>query len=70
MKYRDLVSKIRKAAKAKGIPFEKQRQKGSHQFWLCGTTPVTIPKHSEVNEITAMGICKALETELGEDWWR
>ncbi|MFP8887984.1 type II toxin-antitoxin system HicA family toxin [Streptomyces mangrovi] len=70
MKYRDLVGKIRKAARRKGLAFEMHRQKGSHQYWTCGSTPVVIPKHSEVNEITAEQICKRLEVELGEDWWR
>ncbi|MEU6083872.1 type II toxin-antitoxin system HicA family toxin [Streptomyces sp. NPDC047108] len=70
MKYRDLISKIRKAAKAKGIPFEQQRQKGSHQMWTCGRTPVVIPSHTEVNELTAQNILKTLEAELGERWWR
>jgi predicted RNA binding protein YcfA (HicA-like mRNA interferase family) len=70
MRYRDLVKKIRDAAKAKSIPFTMIRQRGSHQMWRCGTTPVTIPKHTEVNEITAESICKALEPELGKGWWR
>jgi predicted RNA binding protein YcfA (HicA-like mRNA interferase family) len=71
MKYRDLISKIRKAAKQLDIPFVKQRQKGSHQVWLCGTTPVVIPKHGgEINEITAISICKTLEEPLGEGWWK
>ncbi|MZE75923.1 type II toxin-antitoxin system HicA family toxin [Streptomyces xinghaiensis] len=70
MKYKTLVARVRKAAKAKDVPFEMRRQKGSHQVWTCGATPVTIPKHKEINEITAESICKALETELGEKWWR
>lgn len=70
MKYRDLVSKIRKAAKTKGVRFEMLRQKGSHQMWTCGNTAVVIPQHTEVNEITATSICKTLEAELGEGWWR
>lgn len=70
MKYRDLVKKIRDAAKAKGVPLTMLRQRGSHQTWMCGHTRVVIPKHSEVNEITAENICKTLEPELGEGWWR
>jgi predicted RNA binding protein YcfA (HicA-like mRNA interferase family) len=70
MKYRDLVKKIRDAAKAKGIPFTELRQQGSHQVWRCGTMPVVIPRHTEVNEITAQSICKHLEAELGKGWWR
>ncbi|MEU5075991.1 hypothetical protein AB0G76_31185 [Streptomyces asoensis] len=70
MKHRDLIKKIREAAKAQNVRFEKLRQKGSHETWVCGSTPVVIPKHTEVNEITAEGICKHLEAELGERWWR
>ena len=70
MKYRDLIKKIRDAANAKGIPWTLDRQSGSHQMWTCGTTrPVVIPKHGEINELTAKGIMKFLEPELGEGWW-
>jgi hypothetical protein len=31
---------------------------------------VTIPRHREINELTALGIFKSLEPELGENWWR
>lgn len=70
MKHRDLIRKIRQAAKAKDIRFEKLRQRGSHEVWACAAVLVVIPKHSEVNEITAENICKTLEPELGERWWR
>jgi hypothetical protein len=70
MKHRDLVRKIRNAAMVKGIPFEMRRQRGSHQMWTCGSTSVVIPKHGEVNEVTAQSICKQLEGELGKGWWR
>ncbi|MCP9959225.1 type II toxin-antitoxin system HicA family toxin [Streptomyces sudanensis] len=70
MKRRDLIRKIREAARGKGLLFEKQRQKGSHEYWTCGSTPVVIPRHSEVNEITAEAICKRLEEEFGKGWWR
>ena len=43
---------------------------GKHEIWVCGTTEVVIPRHREINEYTAEGIMKYLETELGEDWWR
>lgn len=70
MKYRALIRKISEAAKGQDKAFDLVRQKGSHQMWHCGSTSVVIPKHSEVNEMTAQGICKALEAELGEGWWR
>lgn len=72
MKHRLLIKKIRAAAKTAAIPFARVpgRGKGSHQLWRCGRTNVVIPKHTEVNEITAESICKTLEPELGERWWR
>ncbi|MFI5635701.1 type II toxin-antitoxin system HicA family toxin [Streptomyces sp. NPDC051664] len=70
MKYRDLIKRISDAAKAKHVLFTLLRQKGSHQTWQCGAIRVVIPKHSEVNEITAESICKSLEPELGKGWWR
>lgn len=70
MKYRALVKKIRDEAKAQGVDFEMRSQKGSHQKWDCGNITVVIPKHAEVNEMTAQGILKTLEPELGERWWR
>lgn len=70
MKHRDLIQKIRKAASIHGVSLEMLRQKGSHQMWRCGSTQVTIPKHNEVNERTTEGICKTLEAEFGERWWR
>lgn len=71
MKHRDLIRKIREAAAAAGIAFELKRTRGSHQMWTCGSKPLTIPgAGGEVNELTAQGICKDLESELGEKWWR
>lgn len=46
------------------------RQGGRHEVWLCGRTKVTIPRHREINEITAQAIFKTLEAELGHAWWR
>ncbi|MFK4694210.1 hypothetical protein [Streptomyces pristinaespiralis] len=71
MKYRDLVRKIRDAAAEHDLGFHDTGQgKGSHEKWVCGQTPVIIPGHREINEITAENICKRLEAELGKGWWR
>jgi hypothetical protein len=43
---------------------------GKHEVWRCGSTVVSIPRHREISEWTAMQIFKDLETELGEKWWR
>jgi len=46
------------------------RQGGRHEVWQCGRTKVTIPRHREINEITAQGIFTTLEAELGRGWWK
>jgi hypothetical protein len=32
--------------------------------------PISIPRHRELNELTARAIIAALEVKLGKDWWR
>ncbi len=71
MKRTDLIRRIRKAARAADRGWAERMPSGSkHGVWVCGTTTVTIPRHREINEDTAEGIMKELETELGENWWR
>jgi len=70
VKRQALVSKIRKAAKMADLKWEMVREGSNHEVWQCGTTKVSIPRHREVNEITAENILKDLGDELGEDWWR
>lgn len=71
MKRGELIRKIRRAANKARRPWGEQLPAGAkHEAWVCGETPVTIPRHREINEYTAEGIMKHLEPELGEDWWR
>jgi hypothetical protein len=37
---------------------------------MCGAIEVAVPRHREINEMTGVGICRSLEAELGEGWWR
>ena len=46
------------------------RQGGRHEGWHCGGTKVTIPRHREINEFTALAIFRTLEGELGRAWWK
>jgi hypothetical protein len=44
--------------------------RGRHEKWRLGATvQVSVPRHREVNDITAQAILKATEPELGEEWW-
>jgi len=47
-----------------------ERQGKRHEIWRCGSTTFPVPRHREINELTAVGILKDLEGELGKDWWK
>jgi len=66
----ELKRRIQGAAEARRIAWRLVRQGGRHEVWQCGSTKVTIPRHREINEITAQAILKTLEAELGHGWWR
>jgi predicted RNA binding protein YcfA (HicA-like mRNA interferase family) len=65
-----LIRRIAKAAKQVEVTWAFVRQDGSHEVWSCGAIMVTIPRHREINELTAQGIMKDLEAALGKDWSR
>jgi mRNA interferase HicA len=66
----ELLRKIRRAAADKDVDFGLVREGGSHSIYRCGGQKVVIPRHNEINELTARGIMRDLSSELGEDWWR
>jgi mRNA interferase HicA len=70
MKRTVLIRWIGKAAKRAGTSWVFVRQGGNHEVWSCGSSMVTIPRHREINELTAQGLMKDLESALGRDWWR
>ena len=65
-----MITRIRQAAHAADVKWDKVRDGGQHEIWQLGVTKVSIPRHREINELTAQAICKHLERELGEGWWR
>lgn len=70
MKRRDLLRKIAAASADAGADFGEVREGGNHTVYRCGSESVIVPRHNEINEITAKSIMKNLEAELGEGWWR
>jgi hypothetical protein len=69
VKRADLIRRVREAAKAAGLGFEVIGG-GSHDKLVVGGSRYPLPRHTEINEMTAQGILKHFEPELGEDWWR
>lgn len=73
MKRRDLLAKIAAAAGAAVVDWEMVQisGRGDHEKWRLGrTVQVAIPRHREINEVTARSILHAMEPELGKGWWR
>ena len=65
-----LLRDIGRTARRHGVEWTLVRQGGRHEIWRCGGTEVVIPRHAEINELTALAIRRALEGELGKGWWR
>lgn len=53
MKRRDLLKRLEEIADT-----ELVRHGGSHDIYRVGDVQVTIPRHNEINEITAKAIIK------------
>lgn len=70
MKRDELIRKISKAARRNDLKLELVREGGKHSIYRCGSQQITVPRHREINEVTAMGIMADLEDELGRGWWR
>jgi UDP-N-acetylglucosamine transferase subunit ALG13 len=57
MKRRDLQQKIQKIAREKGI-IAQWSEGGSHSKVQLGKTLIIVPRHQEINELTAKAILK------------
>lgn len=70
MKRDELIRKIRKAASKEGVTFDLEREGAKHSIFRCGSQQVSIPRHREINEITARSIMADLQDQLGSGWWK
>ena len=69
MKRIDLLRMISKAAMEVGSPWVMTREGGNHSIFTLRETTVQIPRHRDIDELTAKAIMKHLEKELGTNWW-
>ena len=70
-KKKDIIKRLRKEAKAKGIEFaQASRHGGNHDIWLLDGLMLPIPRHSEIPDLTARGVYRECEEKLGKDWWK
>jgi hypothetical protein len=70
MKRRNLIQKIKKAAKSAEVDFDFVREGAAHTIYRCGGQQISVPRHAELNELTSKGIMTDLEGELGTGWWK
>jgi hypothetical protein len=70
MKRRDLIKRIGTAAKAADLTWDILREGANHTVYVLDQLRIPIPRHNEINEITALGIMKDCADKLGEDWWK
>lgn len=63
MKRRDLEKKVNQLAKRHGLTAQWE-EGGNHSKVTVGHLTTTVPRHTEINELTAKGIIKYLERNL------
>lgn len=64
MKRRDLLRALRLSAKEAGVDLAIVRNGASHDIYRLGDLVITIPRHNELNEMTARGILKDAAAHL------
>jgi hypothetical protein len=66
-----LLKRISGAARAAdGVELVMVREGGRHTVYRCGEVQFTVPRHTEINELTAAGILRELEPVFGTGWWQ
>jgi mRNA interferase HicA len=58
VKRRLLIKTLRSLAKEADVDFTLLRNGANHDIYLLGSAKVVVPRHTEINELTARGIIK------------
>jgi hypothetical protein len=69
VKRTQLLKRVTREARAKGLSVEVIQGR-RHEKWVIGSIGVTVPRHRDINEMTAESIQKQLEDVLGRGWWQ
>jgi mRNA interferase HicA len=69
VKRRDLLRMVALAARISGLPWERICEGAAHEVWALDGRRITIPRHREINELTARAILRGFEPEFGRRWW-
>jgi len=57
----DLLKSLTEVANSKDTELEKLRSRGGHDKYRINTTNLIVPRHREINELTARSIIKTAE---------
>lgn len=68
-KRRDILAKLKKAAKAAGLSYETI-EGGNHTVVLLDGMRLPVARHNEIDNIMAEVIYKQAEAKLGKGWWK
>lgn len=66
MKRSDLIKRLEAAAERQGLELVFVREGANHTIYRIGTWTFPIPRHREINEITAQATLKRAEQEEPE----
>lgn len=58
MRRSDLLKTLRRSARANGVEFTLVREGGKHSIYRYDGQLLTVPRHVEINEITARAVLK------------
>ncbi|MGQ0430979.1 MAG: hypothetical protein ACT452_01075 [Microthrixaceae bacterium] len=65
MKRKALEKQLAKKARDAGTTWEFVREGANHSVWSFGGMLITIPRHNDINELTAKGILKDADEVAG-----
>lgn len=65
MRRRELVRRLELLAREHGVSVTLIREGGAHTVYVVGDVRVVVPRHREINELTARGIIDDVRRRLG-----
>lgn len=66
MKRQALITTIAKMARKAGVAFTLRRHGANHDVYDLGGAMIVVPRHAEINEMTAQAILKQARAALGQ----
>ncbi|ORV08047.1 hypothetical protein [Mycolicibacterium fallax] len=67
---KEIIAKIRKAAKSKGIEFTELRQGGNHTIFDLDGDRIPIGRHRQFDERYTRMVYEECQNKLGKGWWK